>query len=66
VSVALLVVIIAFSVTLALGLPKLRHKRNLYLKGEFIVSNAEEAVFKSSAVVVDGQPCAQIGKDVSE
>ncbi|CAG2106996.1 unnamed protein product [Medioppia subpectinata] len=64
VSVALSVVIITFSVTLALGLPKLREKRELYLRGEFIESNAEEAVFSKSAVVVDGQPCAQIGKDV--
>ena len=65
VSIALLVVITAFSVTLILGLPKLREKRNEYLKGAFIASDAEEAVFSEAAIVVDGQPCAQIGKDVA-
>ena len=65
-SIALLVVIVTFSVTLVLGLPKLREKRNEYLKGAFLVSDAEESVFKTSAIVVDGEPCAQIGKDVKK
>ena len=63
-SVALLIVIIAFAVTLSLGLPKLREKREQYLRGEFITSDAEELVFQSSAIVADGEPCARIGKDV--
>ena len=64
-SVALLIVIVAFAVTLSLGLPKLREKRAQYLRGEFIESDAEESVFSSAAIVVDGEPCARIGKDVS-
>ncbi|XP_054155079.1 scoloptoxin SSD14-like [Oppia nitens] len=64
VTISLIVIIIAFSVTLILGLPKLRQKRSQYLKGEFIVSDAQEVRFSSSAVVVDGEPCAGIARDI--
>jgi len=64
VSIALLLVVVAIMVTLIIGLPKLREKRDLYLSGEFPVSDAEESVFETAAIIVDGEPCAQIGKNV--
>jgi len=57
-------VVVAFIVTLVIGLPKLREKRDHYLRGEFPVSDSEESIFETAAVIVDGEPCALIGKDV--
>jgi hypothetical protein len=66
VSIALIIVIITFSVTLYFGLPRLRDKRNKYYSGSFPVSETEEIIYKNAAIVVDSEQCADIGKNVAK
>ncbi|XP_076359107.1 scoloptoxin SSD14-like [Tachypleus tridentatus] len=64
VTVVLLIAIIAITITLSLGLPKIREKKLKYLDTSFPVSFSILGTFEKAVVLVDAQPCASIGNDI--
>lgn len=66
VSVVLILAVIVIVTTLALGLPVINEKRARYFDISFVKSPSELKSFSSAAVIVDAEPCADIGRGLLE
>lgn len=64
VGVVVALALVAIVTTLVLGLPLINQKRARYSNITFRSSPSQLGEYQQSAVTVDGEPCAPIGKDI--
>lgn len=60
--IVIILACVMISVTLALGLPKIKEKRARYFDSSFPISSSILNIYDHSAVLSDGGPCASIGR----